>query len=159
MAYLIQVLKQRGEKIILTAGPDTRECEMIEEILQLAGEEAIISLAGKLSLKELGALFLQAKALITVDSVTLHIASALKVPVVALFGPSSEENWGPWQHPRARVVAEALPCRPCHLDGCGGSKRSDCLDRLSIGAILKAYEEVSGESKSSPLDPLPLSKG
>lgn len=157
IVHLIEALRRRGEKIVLTAGPDARECEMIEEILQLAGEEGIISLAGKLSLKELGALFLQTKAVITVDSVTLHLASALKVPVVALFGPSSEENWGPWQHPKARVVAEALSCRPCHLDGCGGSKRSDCLDRISIGAIIKAYEEVSGQAaRSSVLYSLPV---
>lgn len=117
--------------------------DMVEEILDLANVEGAISLAGQLSLKELGALYLKSRGLITVDSVPLHMASALKVPVVALFGPTSEENWGPWQHPRARVVAEAMPCRPCYMDGCGGSKRSDCLDTLSIQAILNAYEEVS----------------
>jgi heptosyltransferase-3 len=142
MAAVVQALVDRGEKVILTSGSDLRELQMIDEIMKLVDKENVTSLAGTLTLKQLGALYLRARALITVDTVSLHIASALHVPVVALFGPTSEKNWGPWRHPRARVVAQALPCRPCHLDGCGGSKRSDCLDTLSVDAILEAYEAV-----------------
>lgn len=148
VARLVCALRDRGERVVLTAGPDPKELERIEHILQGCRGEGIYSLAGLLSLKELGALYQGAKALITVDSVPLHIASALKVPVVALFGPTSEQNWGPWNHPKAQVVTSFMSCRPCYLDGCGGSKRSDCLDRLSIGSILRAYEEVSAETSS-----------
>lgn len=144
VARLIRALKDRGEEVVLTSGPGAKELKFIEEILTLAGGGAT-SFAGQLSLKELGALYLQSKALITVDSVPLHMASALKVPVVALFGPTSEENWGPWQNPKARVVTEPMPCRPCFMDGCGGSKRSDCLERLSTEAILRAYDELALE--------------
>lgn len=149
MALLISELRKRGEKVILTSGPDPHEKALIEDIMKLVKDSEVISLAGELSLKELGALYLQARALITVDSVPLHIASALQVPVVALFGPTSEESWGPWRHPHARVVAQSLPCRPCHLDGCGGSKRSDCLDTLSIQEILRAYDAVLADSSDS----------
>ncbi|MFI5334605.1 MAG: glycosyltransferase family 9 protein, partial [Chlamydiales bacterium] len=54
--------------------------------------------------------------------------------------PTSEENWGPWMHPRAKVVAQPFPCRPCHLDGCGGSKRSECLYTLSVNEVVKALD-------------------
>ncbi len=141
MAELIRELASR-HRLVLTGGADPQELAMIEEILQLCQDQAPLNLAGKISLKELAALIQMSRALICVDSVPLHIASALKTPVVALFGPSSEHNWGPWMHPRSRVVAEKTPCRPCHLDGCGGSKRSDCLYQLSPARIIDALETL-----------------
>ena len=82
------------------------------------------------------------RAFICVDSVLLHIASATKTPVVALFGPTSEQNWGPWMHVKAKVVTQNFSCRPCYQDGCGGSKKSDCLLRIPQNAILAALDEV-----------------
>lgn len=143
MARLLLELLQRGEQIILTSGPDLQELQMIEEILkQVPPTTQVLNLAGKTSLKGLGALIQLSRCLISVDSVALHMASALKVPVVALFGPSSELNWGPWQHEKGRVITEPLSCRPCFIDGCGGSKMSDCLYTLPISRILQGIDEV-----------------
>ena len=71
----------------------------------------------------------------------MHIASAMGTPVVALFGPSGEFNWGPWQVPH-RVVASEHPCRPCGNDGCGGGKLSDCLSTLPVAAVLQAVQDL-----------------
>jgi heptosyltransferase-3 len=142
IASLVTALHERGMRIVMSAGPDVQEMAMVEEILALAPDVPVLNLAGKLTLKELAALIEMSKALICVDSVPLHIASALKTPVVALFGPSSEQNWGPWMHPRARVVAQKFSCRPCYQDGCGGSKMSDCLFSMPQNAILSALDEV-----------------
>ncbi|MBS0620206.1 MAG: putative lipopolysaccharide heptosyltransferase III [Verrucomicrobia bacterium] len=142
IAALLRALHAQGERIALSAGPDLEERAMIDAILALAPEVPVLNTAGKLSLKELSALIQDAKALICVDSVPLHIASAVKTPVVALFGPSSDQNWGPWMHPQAEVVSQKLPCRPCYQDGCGGSKMSDCLYTLSTNAILDALDRV-----------------
>jgi heptosyltransferase-3 len=147
---LILALHRKGEKIVLTSSPDPDELQMIADIEARIPEIPSCNLAGKTGLKELAALIAGAKALITVDSVPLHISSATKTPVVALFGPTSDQNWGPWMNSRAEVVAQRLPCRPCYQDGCGGSKMSDCLFTLSIDEILSAYERVT-----SPL-PSPL---
>jgi heptosyltransferase-3 len=115
---------------------------MVDEILNLVPNVPVVNLGGKISLKELGALIQQSKCLVSVDSVPLHISSALKTPAVVLFGPSSELNWGPWQNPKARVVAQNLGCRPCFSDGCGGSKMSDCLQTLPVAKVLRAIDEV-----------------
>jgi heptosyltransferase III len=137
MASVIDALE---ETVVLTGAPS--EVDFLEEIASLTNRP-VINLGGKTSLKELGALMLQAQGLITVDSVSLHMASALKCPVVALFGPTSEENWGPWRHPYAEVVTQNYSCRPCRLDGCGGSKRSDCLWTLPAQGIVDAYQRVA----------------
>jgi heptosyltransferase-3 len=142
VAQLIDELHLRGEKIVITASPDIQELQMVEEILKLVPHVPLFNLGGKTSLKELGALIEMSRCLVCVDSVPLHMSSALKSPVVVLFGPSSELNWGPWLNHRARVVAQNLPCRPCFMDGCGGSKMSDCLHTLPVAKVLKAIEEV-----------------
>lgn len=142
VAKLIEQLHARGEKIVMSSSPDPQELKMVEEILNLVPHVPVVNLGGKISLKELGALIEKSKCLVSVDSVPLHISSALKTPAVVLFGPSSELNWGPWQNPKARVVAQNLGCRPCFMDGCGGSKKSDCLQTLPVAKVLKAIDEV-----------------
>ena len=142
---LASELVSQGKKVVLTSGPDREERDMIEAIRKFCPEE-VIDLGGKTSLKDLGALIGKAELLICVDSVPLHMASALKTPVVALFGPTSELNWGPWMHPKAVVVTRNMPCRPCFKDGCAGSKMSDCLFTMSMESILSAVKEVSQEN-------------
>lgn len=149
IAALILQLHARGERIVISAGPDPEEKAMVDEILKRCSDVYVLNCSGKLSLKELGALIGLSKALICVDSVPLHIASALKTPVVALFGPTSEQNWGPWMHPHARVVTQQFSCRPCYQDGCGGSKKSDCLLSIPQSAILQALDEVLVERSLS----------
>ena len=141
---LIRALQQRGEHIVLSGGTDREGLALIEAICREVPE--VSNRAGQTDLKGLGALISLSSLLITVDSVPLHMASALKTPVVALFGPSSEVNWGPWMHPQARVVAANVSCRPCYMDGCGGSKRSDCLEKITVDQVLGAVYSL----KSSP---------
>ena len=66
----------------------------------------------------------------------------MKTPVVALFGPSGEHEWGPWQVPHRVIASTEHACRPCGLDGCGGGKRSDCLERLPVAPVLAAALEL-----------------
>jgi heptosyltransferase III len=134
---LIQKLHARGEKIVLTSGSEEESLKYVREILAALPDAFVVNLAGKTSLKELGALITLSRCLVTVDSVPLHMASALKAPVVALFGPSSEVNWGPWRNPKGSVMAANVSCRPCYMDGCGGSKKSDCLNRITPDAIIE----------------------
>lgn len=95
---LIDTLQQQGHQIVLTSGPDSREKEMVETIIQGCKTNDSVSLSGQLSLPQLGALIDNAELFIGVDSVPMHMASALKTPLVALFGPSKLFHWSPWQH-------------------------------------------------------------
>ncbi len=141
VAELIHRFNEIGYPTVLSAGPDRKELSMIEQIISLCPDIPILNLGGRLSLKELAALIQACSCLVCIDSVPMHIASALKVPTVALFGPSSEKAWGPWKNPHGRVIAESFSCRNCNLDGCGGSKVCDCLEQLSVDRVLN---EVMG---------------
>jgi len=101
----------------------------------------VIDLSGQLSLKQLAALTANARCFVGVDSVPMHIAAAMQTPVVALFGPSGDLEWGPWQV-RSRVITSDHTCRPCGMDGCAGSKVSDCLTSIPVERVLRAVQEV-----------------
>jgi heptosyltransferase-3 len=141
MAALIDRLHDEGRRVVLTAAPDPAEIAMIENIQRLLRQPAI-TLAGQLSLRELAALTAQARLFIGVDSAPMHIAAAVATPAVALFGPSGDREWGPWGVGHRVVTSDAHPCRPCGIDGCGGSKVSDCLTTLSVDRVHAAVQEL-----------------
>ncbi len=136
-AALIDALAERGERVVLTAAPDADEQALIAAILSKTRSKPI-DLSGKLSLKSLAALTARARLFIGVDSAPMHIAAAMGTPVVALFGPSGEAEWGPWQVAHRIVASHRHPCRPCGQAGCGGSRVSDCLATLPVQSVLEA---------------------
>jgi heptosyltransferase-3 len=75
----------------------------------------------------------------------MHIAAAMGTPTVALFGPSGDIEWGPWQVP-SRIITADYPCRPCGLDGCGGGKRSECLEAIGSNQVLGAVQSLLEET-------------
>ena len=135
-------LTEKGEKIIFTAGKEFFEKQMVQEITKNLPKESFLDLSGKVTVKELGALIEKSKILLTVDSVPFHIASALSSFSLALFGPTSEKNWGPWKNKKGKAIYLDIPCRPCMLDGCGGSKVSDCLSSFPEKKVLEEIEEL-----------------
>ena len=136
-ADLIDKLQTSVERVVVSAAPDADELDLVRRIRALA-TTPFADVSGKLTLKQLGALTRNAALFIGVDSAPMHIASAMQTPVVALFGPSGEFNWGPWQVPHRVVASNNYACRPCGNDGCGGGKVSECLATLPVSAVLQA---------------------
>lgn len=149
MRALIQLLEKKGLKVVLTSGPDSEELKMAQQLEC----ETVLNLAGKLTLKEMGALVKKAQAVISVDTVIAHMASAFKTPLVVIFGPTSDKEWGPWIHPKSRVVFQPYSCRPCLIDGCGGSKVSDCLLTLSAHQIFQNFQNLTEREGFEPSEP------
>src|SRR5438093_798723 len=139
-AELIDRFASEGHQVVLTSAGDPAELDMVQKIVALAKAKTI-SLAGTLSIKELGALTARARLFVGVDSMPMHLAAAMGTPTVALFGPSGENEWGPWNVER-RIVTTVHTCRPCGLDGCGGGKVSECLRFLPVDAVHAAAREL-----------------
>lgn len=139
-AELINRLGIEERRVVLTAAPDADELAFIADIVART-QAPVVNLAGKLSVRELGALAGRAQAFVGVDSMPMHLASAMGTPVVAVFGPSGDIEWGPARG-NFRVVTSAHACRPCGLDGCGGGKLSECLTLLPVNAVHEAVREL-----------------
>ncbi len=74
-------------------------------------------LAGQTGLSRLASVISFARLFITNDSGPMHLANALKVPVVALFGPTDPKHTGPYQPPSS-VIHKGAPCWPCSYRDC-----------------------------------------
>jgi len=127
-------------RVVLTAAPQRSEASLIGAIVARTKSNPV-NLAGKLSIKELGALTARARLFVGVDSMPMHLAAAMGTPSVALFGPSGEQEWRPWRVAH-RVVTTGHPCRPCGNDGCGGGKISECLTTLGVEEVWAAAQEL-----------------
>jgi len=141
MAQLIDRL-QPHMPVLLTAAPSAAELQMVQAI-RARSRTGPASLAGELDLKELAYCIGTARLFVGVDSAPMHMAAAMQTPVVALFGPTSQGVWGPWQVAH-RIVSTRPTCQPCHLRGCGEGHVSDCLVTIEVDSVLRACESLLG---------------
>ncbi|WP_066749698.1 putative lipopolysaccharide heptosyltransferase III [Proteus myxofaciens] len=138
MAKLITLLQQDGHSIVLTAGPEEKELEMINTILmQCPDKDKIKVLAGQTTLPQLAALIDNAKLFIGVDSVAMHMSAALKTPLIALFGPSKLEHWHPWQAIGETIWAGDYMEIP-HPDNIKTDTQQRYLSAIPIDAVYQA---------------------
>ncbi len=93
--------------VIITAAPDAKERERVEKIISLCNKKPI-DLSGELTLNELSALIKRAKLFIGVDTAPMHMAAAHDIPVIALFGPTDPQSWGPWENSIAKSCWEDI---------------------------------------------------
>ncbi len=144
-AALLDRLVARGHAIVITGAPDPRERALIDDILATASpatRAATCDVAGRLSFGALAAVTARARAFVGVDSAPMHIAAAMGTPVVTLFGPSGEREWGPWRVAQRVITSPAFPCRPCGIDGCGGGKVSECLTTIPAAEVEAALLDL-----------------
>ncbi|MCC7326964.1 MAG: putative lipopolysaccharide heptosyltransferase III [Burkholderiales bacterium] len=152
-AALIDTIVAEGLPVVITGAPDDRERALVARVLDATHPDArprVVNLTGALSMPELAALTGLARAFVGVDSAPMHIAAAMRTPVLALFGPSSEVAWGPWRVAHRVVASQRHPCRPCGLDGCGGGKVSSCLTTLHVDPVRAAFRALLEETCDRP---------
>lgn len=159
MACVIDSIQRQGYRVVLTSGPDARERQKNWNILSLCRSNPI-EMSGRVSLKQLIALTAHCHLFFGVDTAPAHIAAALNVPVVVLFGPSGAFDWGPWPngwsgektpYPQQNgiqyvgphsVIQKAWSCAPCGQAGCSGTKMSRCLDALDVSEVLPVLDRA-----------------
>ncbi len=131
----IQLIKWLGSEydlsVIITGSRDERA--RAGEIIKKCRQN-IYNLAGKTSIGTLAAVFKVCKLFIGVDSAGVHIAAAVGLPTVCIFGPSSYVDWAP-RGEQHRVVYKNLPCVPCKNKGCQDSGVSRCLEELTLEEV------------------------
>ena len=101
-------------------------------------------LVGKTNLLQLAALISLCKGYVTSDSAPLHVAAAMNVPVVALFGPTSPERHVP---PAAhlKVIKKEIACQACYLTECKNKKHA-CMVDITPNEIYAEIKKFLGKA-------------
>ena len=108
-----------------------------EEIISMLENKKIINLTGKLTLKQLMALFTMADLFLANEAGPMHIATALKVPAIAILGPTDAKRTGPFKG-NTTVVQKKVPCQPCRNRTC---TKVDCMKLISVDEIFKLISQ------------------
>lgn len=107
------------------------EKPLAEEIAHDMGHTPVV-MTGETTLRQLMALLVQCRLVITNDSGPMHLAAALGLPVVAVFGSTDENATGPVS-PLARVVRHPVACSPCGLRECPIDFR--CMKGVTVDEV------------------------
>jgi heptosyltransferase II len=98
--------------------------------------------SGDTTLRQFMALLAECRLIISNDSGPMHVAAALGLPVVAVFGSTDERATGPLGG-RARVIRRRVPCSPCGLRECPIDFR--CMENVTIEDVYRASLELVKE--------------
>jgi len=156
-------LEQRGWRCVLTGGP-ADDPEYLAAVKAALGPRAVDS-RGALEMTGVRALLEASRLFAGVDTSTAHLAAAVGVPTLAIFGSGSPTQWAPWPQGYAGsdapfpddtgvtrngnvcVVRGACPCGRDYRNGCGKTRpgRARCLEELDAATVLGAIDQLVGE--------------
>jgi len=122
-------------QVILTGG--TTDRPLVEGIASRMATRPLM-LAGKTSLKELGALLKRVALVISCDSGPLHLAAAMGTPTLALFGPTDPMRTGPYGEGH-RILQAKLDCTPCFRRRCSLNR---CLSEITVEETFRQAEQM-----------------
>ncbi|MDP2682193.1 MAG: lipopolysaccharide heptosyltransferase II [Deltaproteobacteria bacterium] len=137
-AELSRKIVADGYKVILLGAESDK---FNSEIILRNIINGVIDLTGRTTLEETAAVMKRCKVIVTHDSGPMHLASAMQVPVISIFGPTDPRGYYPlnsgghyfWN-------AENIECAPCYEDG----RFPDCNDPICIKAVTveQVYEKL-----------------
>jgi heptosyltransferase-2 len=97
-------------------------------------------LTGRTTLRGLLGVMSRAAVVVTNDTGPMHMANALRIPVVGLFGPTDPRATAPFHPPAAILKHEGVPCWPCFYRECPYDHR--CLTAVTAEEAFAAAEEL-----------------
>jgi len=136
-------------RVVLFGG--RAEIAIAHEIMQIIQNPShVLNIAGKTSLRELAALISQCNVFVTNDSGPMHMAYALNVPTVAIFGSTDSTATGPVGEGH-KVVKGNIDCSPCLKRECPeGHLR--CMTGVTTEEVLSVLKEIVPGEKAVFLD-------
>jgi lipopolysaccharide heptosyltransferase I len=97
-----------------------------ERCLDLTGQTSLLEMIEWLRLSEL---------VITNDTGPMHLAAALRKPIIALFGPTDPNSTGPYGQRKNVLQTTSLPCVPCQKSTCAYHEPLACLYALTPALV------------------------
>jgi ADP-heptose:LPS heptosyltransferase len=145
-ARLISALVRSKASVVITGSPHDEG--PVGEILRRTGDSVkVLNLAGKTNLLELASIFSLSDLVLCPDTGPMHLAAAVKAPLITLFGPTAPWRTGPYGNSPG-VIRKGLPCSPCFKKKC---QTVECMNSISVEEVLDAVGQKLKE-KGNTLD-------
>ncbi len=145
-AQVADTFAQRfNAQIILTGGPG--EKSIVQQVADLMATRPL-NIAGETSLGGLAALISELDLFISNDTGPAHIANAVDVPSVTIFGPADYRRWAPINSERHRIVRHPVRCSPCSYWDCPIDHR--CLHWIHPDEVVEAGTSLLMPTEAQP---------
>lgn len=137
-------LSERGARVVALGGNGERALTGAV----VARAPAALDLGGGTDLGGLAAVLSLCDLVVTNDTGPMHLAAALGVPTVTLWGPSEPGEVSPPGEEHAQVTGPGLPCKPCYKNACPRSgagtllpqAHEECMRLLEVESVVTAVE-------------------
>lgn len=140
-AEVARVLQQEyGMGVVLVGGPS--EVAFAQQVSEAMGT-AVANLSGKTSLRDLIGIFHRARLAMGPDSGPMHIAAAMGIPVISLWGATSPIRSAPWNS-EALVIQGEAACSPCYVRRCPIERA--CMRRITPEHVLSVARQILSEN-------------
>lgn len=136
-AQVADTLAAKGYRTVFFGG--SMDAEMVKEATELMKTKPTIA-TGSFTIGQLAAAMKRCSLIITNDSGPMHVAISQKVPIVALYGPSHVDLYGPYTK-KATVVTAVPPCAGCVKGMKHECNDMQCMTRLKVEQVLEAAEK------------------
>jgi heptosyltransferase-2 len=129
--------------IIIFGGVREKEiAKDIENYLIEMGVNNYQNLASITTINELISQIVNLDLFITGDSGPMHVAAALQIPTVAIFGPTNHHETSQWMNKKSIVVKKNLECQPCMKRACP-LKHHNCMKLIESSEVLEAVDRLN----------------
>ncbi|MDD5170900.1 MAG: lipopolysaccharide heptosyltransferase II [Syntrophales bacterium] len=125
-----------GASVLLFGSPADQDST---GIIRRKAQRSILDLAGKTNLSEAMAVMARCRLFISNDSGLMHVAAALDIPTVAIFGSTNPVTTGP-VGAKSIVIRKDVPCSPCLKTTCPTDFR--CMELIIVDDILDAAQGI-----------------
>jgi heptosyltransferase-2 len=138
-----RLISECGADVILFGTPSEKE---MATRIRSAMKCNAISLVGQTSIRDLAAFFSACSLFIGNDSGAMHVAAAVGLPVIGIFGPTDPEGTAPLT-PQFTLIRKPVSCSPCFLRSCPVDHR--CMTRISVDAVFFAAQQIQNSCNNS----------
>ncbi|MDB6111161.1 MAG: hypothetical protein JWR69_2911 [Pedosphaera sp.] len=154
------IRSETGVRAVFTRSHAKADAEQFERIQKEVGG-GVDSFAQPLTWTQLAAAIRASRGLVGVDTAATHMAAALGVPTVAIYGSTPASLWGPWSNEptsgssfaangkaqvcgRITLLQQSWPCVPCNRETCHISERGkiECLENMSPERVFAAVQAL-----------------
>jgi ADP-heptose:LPS heptosyltransferase len=140
-----RLVQELDAEVLLVGGPD--DAALNTQLLEGLDvpEGSVKSIAGKTSFGELAAQLERCALFIGNDSSPMHLAAAVGIPVIAIFGPTSPQEYGPYplDDPKHIALWHPSSAQPCFFMGkMQTSEQCKCIESVTLDEVWQAVQQL-----------------
>ncbi len=121
----------------------SRTDDSLGQFITAAAPAQCLNLCGRTTLPEMIEWVRRCALMVTNDTGPMHVAAALRKPMVAVFGPTEPDRTGPYGLPQD-VVRVGIPCAPCLSPHCKNPQPLECLRAVTPAMVLAQVRQLGG---------------